>query len=164
MLYLTQQSPLHTTPRARRVPVEGGAPEEEAPSVRLGRDPRAAGTACEDSVWICLGCKQIRWDLTTVNAAAFLNLHLGDKEGPALSPGHQGQLASGEPQARCLKGLQPQAASPATAPLPTSGQPGATAPTSWPCGSRQALRVEGLSRSSPHSQAWLLEVTEMQPT
>lgn len=56
MLYLTQQSPLHTTPRARRVPVEGGAPEEEAPSVRLGRDPRAAGTACEDSVWICLGC------------------------------------------------------------------------------------------------------------
>lgn len=103
-------------------------------------------------------------DLTTVNAAAFLNLHLGDKEGPALSPGHQGQLASGEPQARCLKGLQPQAASPAPAPLPTSGQPGATAPTSWPCGSRQALRVEGLSRSSPHSQAWLLEVTEMQPT
>lgn len=88
-LHPIQQSPLHTTSRVRRVPVEGGAPDEEVPSVRLGRDPRAIGTAHEGFVWICLGC---RFDssepccLPSVGTRKVQPCHLVTRDRPRGSP------------------------------------------------------------------------------
>ena len=95
------------------MPVEGGAPDEKAPWVRLGRDPRATGTACEGFLWICLGCRFENGEPCCLPKSPPVGTR---------SPGTAG--LRGAPDPLFTVPAASGAASPPLAPLPTSGQPG----------------------------------------